>query len=50
MEVAKEKGLRYLKHHLLPRKKGFVFLAKHLEGTYVHVHVVLLSLSLVFFK
>lgn len=33
MEVAKEKGLPLLKHHLLPRTRGFVFLMKHMRDT-----------------
>lgn len=32
MQVAKEKGLPPLKHHLLPRTKGFTVLAKQIKG------------------
>ncbi len=37
MEVAKQKGLKPLKYHLLPRRKGFVFLVKHLKGNEVMI-------------
>jgi lysophosphatidic acid acyltransferase/lysophosphatidylinositol acyltransferase len=32
MEVAKQKGLPLLKHHLLPRTKGFFLVASQLKG------------------
>lgn len=32
MKVAKEKGLPELKHHLLPRTKGFTLAASQMEG------------------
>lgn len=32
MKVAREKGLPELKHHLLPRNKGFYFIATQLAG------------------
>ncbi len=32
MRIAKEKGLPILKHHLLPRTKGFSLLAKGNQG------------------
>lgn len=32
MQVAKEKGLPILKHHLLPRTKGFTLLASQIRG------------------
>ena len=32
VEVAKQKGLPVLKHHLLPRTKGFTLLASQLKG------------------
>ena len=32
MEVAKAKGLPLLKHHLLPRTKGFTLLAETVAG------------------
>ena len=38
MKVAREKGLPELKHHILPRTKGFVLLMKgihnHITGVY----------------
>jgi lysophosphatidic acid acyltransferase/lysophosphatidylinositol acyltransferase len=33
MEIAKEKGLPILKHHLLPRPKGFTFIVQHMKDT-----------------
>ena len=33
MEVARKKGLPVLKHHLLPRTKGFVLSVNGLKGT-----------------
>lgn len=32
MKVAREKGLPELKHHLLPRAKGFSLLARGAQG------------------
>lgn len=32
MKVAKEKGLPILKHHLLPRAKGFNLMVSQLKG------------------
>jgi hypothetical protein len=32
MEVAKQKGLPILKHHLLPRTRGFALLASIVSG------------------
>ena len=32
MEVAKKKGLPILKHHLLPRTRGFYLIASQLKG------------------
>ncbi len=32
VEIAKEKGYPVLKHHLLPRTKGFSLLARGAEG------------------
>jgi lysophosphatidic acid acyltransferase / lysophosphatidylinositol acyltransferase len=32
MKVAREKGLKELKHHLLPRTKGFSLLARGAAG------------------
>lgn len=32
MEVAKAKGLPLLKHHLLPRPKGFTLVTSQLAG------------------
>ena len=32
MKIAREKGLRELKHHLLPRTKGFSLLARGSAG------------------
>lgn len=31
VKIAKEKGLPVLKHHLLPRSKGFNLMAKHVK-------------------
>jgi lysophosphatidic acid acyltransferase/lysophosphatidylinositol acyltransferase len=36
--VAKEKGLPILKHHLLPRPKGFNLVASQLEGHVKHLY------------
>ena len=51
MEVARKKGLPELKHHLLPRTRGFTFLVNNLKNTsklLLHYHLIisLLSLSL----
>ena len=32
MEIAKKKGMPLLKHHLLPRTKGFTLLASQIRG------------------
>jgi hypothetical protein len=32
MEIAKKKGMPILKHHLLPRTKGFTLLASQIRG------------------
>ena len=37
VEIAKEKGLPILKHHLLPRTKGFTLLASQIKGKQGHV-------------
>ena len=31
LQYAREKGLKELKHHLVPRTKGFAILAQHLK-------------------
>lgn len=33
LQFAREKGLKELKYHLIPRTKGFSVLAKHLKTT-----------------
>jgi lysophosphatidic acid acyltransferase/lysophosphatidylinositol acyltransferase len=41
MKVAKEKGLPELKHHLLPRTKGFTLAASQMEGKSKHFSIYL---------
>jgi len=38
MQVAKEKGLPILKHHLLPRTKGFTLLASQIRGRIDYIY------------
>lgn len=36
-KISKEKGLPVLKHHLLPRTKGFNLMAKHVKGKSIFI-------------
>ena len=40
-EFARSRGLPVLKHHLIPRTKGFNFIMKHMEGTCKHTEYII---------
>jgi lysophosphatidic acid acyltransferase/lysophosphatidylinositol acyltransferase len=45
MEVAKEKGLPILKHHLLPRTRGFVASIPYLKGKVPAIYDVVVAVD-----
>ncbi|KAG1661202.1 1-acyl-sn-glycerol-3-phosphate acyltransferase gamma [Nymphon striatum] len=45
LKFAKERGLPLLKHHLLPRTKGFVFSVKNLKGKFPALYDVTIGFS-----
>lgn len=46
MKIAKEKGLPELKHHLLPRTKGFSLLARGAAGRSIYTYNLSQNLNL----
>jgi hypothetical protein len=45
MKVAQAKGLPVLKHHLLPRSKGFNLIASQVVGKSIRFVLILIRLS-----
>ncbi len=45
MEVAREKGLPILKHHLLPRTRGFVASIPYLKGKVPAIYDVVVAVD-----
>ena len=45
MKIAKEKGLPQLKHHLLPRAKGFVLIASTIAGKISYLYDINLAVK-----
>jgi lysophosphatidic acid acyltransferase / lysophosphatidylinositol acyltransferase len=45
VEVAKQKGLPILKHHLLPRTKGFTLVASQIKGKIDYIYDITLGVN-----
>ena len=45
LEVAKQKGLPILKHHLLPRTKGFTLVASQMKGKIDYIYDINLAVQ-----
>lgn len=45
MKIAAEKGLPLLKHHLLPRTKGFTASIPHLRGKFDAIYDVVMAVE-----
>jgi len=45
VEIAKQKGLPVLKHHLLPRTKGFTLLASQIRGKVDYIYDLTLAVD-----